>query len=94
MNNALASEKVTQAAKADKRNRGPMERLSVEPMDLDNANAYQVSTHFEPKTHGKGNAPTSYPEPERKAFSSHTEAAQHIAKVLAEHAAQQGEDEK
>ena len=82
--NALASDAITQTARAGKASRGDLSGIHVEPA----ANGYVVTSHFEPRTSGKG--PALNPDPERNVFGDHKKAVTHIAALLAAHAGAAG----
>ena len=76
--NNLISPAVAKVAKADKRNRGELARIHIEPAE----NGYTVSSHFEPKKQGPN---AVYPDPEQMVFGDAKSAVAHVSKRLAEH---------
>lgn len=85
--NALVSEKAIKAARADKRNRGELERIHIEPAD----NGFMVTAHYEPKSSGPN---AIYPEPDKTVHGSHGEASAHVASLLASHAGAEKAEKK
>jgi hypothetical protein len=83
--NSLASPVAEKRARADKRNRGELSHIQIDPAE----NGYMVTSHFEPKS-SKNN--TIYPDPEKNVFGEHAAASAHIAKLLSDHASTEVKD--
>jgi hypothetical protein len=74
--NSLASPQIEHAMKSDKRNRGELSRVCIEPAE----NGFTVRCDFDPKDNGKKQM--VYPEPETMVFESVTSMLKYLKPQL------------
>lgn len=82
--NALASPAITKAAASDKRNRGELQRCSIEPAE----NGFTVRCDYAPKKAGKGDF--GYMDPEIMVFETAKGALAYVKTTLEGHESYEG----
>lgn len=83
--NALASPAITKAAASDKRNRGELQRCSIEPAE----NGFTVRCDYEPKKPKKG-MDMGYVEPEIMVFETAKATLAYVKQTLEGHESYEG----